>query len=79
MDDLKYRARLSTSIDKGLHAAFYTYSYHSRIPLSRLADEAIEDFLRKKGIAYETAAPYSRFVAAEMAEFPPADGDTNEG
>lgn len=62
MDDLKYRERLSTSIDKGLHKAIYNYSIDSKIPLSRLVDEAIEDYLKKKNIAYEYYAPYYRGI-----------------
>ena len=58
MDDLKYRIRLSTSVDKGLYRAFYTYSSQSRIPFSRLLDEALEDFLHKYHIPYEIEAPY---------------------
>jgi len=59
-DDLKYRSRLGTSIDKGLYKAFYNYSIDTRIPLSRLADEAIEDFLKKHKLPYEIEAPYKK-------------------
>ena len=47
MGDLKYRERLSSSVDKGLYRAIRKYSIETRIPLSKLLDEAIEDFLRK--------------------------------
>ena len=53
MDDLKYRKRMSTSINKGLYLAIYNYSVDSRIPLSRLLDEAIEDLLKKKNVNYQ--------------------------
>ena len=58
--DLKYRMRFATSIDKGLYKALYNYSIDSKIPLSRLADEAIEDFLKKIGLSYEVEAPYKK-------------------
>jgi len=58
--DLKYRIRFTTSIDKGLYKALYNYSIDSKIPLSRLADEAIEDFLVKNGLPYEVEAPYKK-------------------
>ena len=60
MADLKYRERLSSSIDKGLYKAFYNYAVSTRIPLSRLMDEAIEDFLIKKDIPYEKSSPYQK-------------------
>ena len=53
MGDLKYRERLSSSVDKGLYRAIRKYSIETRIPLSKLLDEAIEDFLKKKGVSYE--------------------------
>lgn len=59
-ETLKYRSRLSTSVDKGLYKEFYNYSIESRIPLSRLLDEAIEDYLKKLGIPYEVEAPYKK-------------------
>ena len=53
MGDLKYRERLSSSVDKGLYRAIRKYSIETRIPLSKLLDEAIEDFLKKNGVSYE--------------------------
>ena len=53
MGDLKYRERLSSSVDKGLYRAIRKYSIATRIPLSKLLDEAIEDFLKKNGVSYE--------------------------
>lgn len=53
MGDLKYRERLSSSVDKGLYRAIRRYSIETRIPLSKLLDEAIEDFLKKNGVSYE--------------------------
>ena len=58
--DLKYRERFTTSVDKGLYKAFYNYSIDSKIPLSRLADEAIEDFLIKSGVSYSAETPYKK-------------------
>lgn len=60
MNDLKYRARISSSIDKGLYKAIYNYSLETKIPLSRLLDDAIEDFLNKNGIEYTIEAPYKK-------------------
>lgn len=60
MDDLKYRKRLSTSVDTGLYKGIYNYSIDTRIPLSRLLDEAIEDFLKKRAIEYTIEAPYKK-------------------
>ncbi len=60
MEDLKYRRRLSTSVDKGIYAAFYNHSIDTRIPMSRLIDEALADFLDKYGVDYKTSAPYRR-------------------
>ena len=53
MGDLKYRERLSSSVDKGLYRAIRKYSIEKRINLSKLLDEAIEDFLKKNGVSYE--------------------------
>ena len=58
--DLKYRLRFTTSVDKGLYKAFYNYSIDSKIPLSRLIDEAIEDFLTKNNVPYSADAPYKK-------------------
>ena len=58
--DLKYRIRFTTSVDKGLYKALYNHSIDSKIPLSRLADEAIEDFLKKNNLQYTVEAPYKK-------------------
>ena len=58
--DLKYRKRFTTSIDMGLYKAIYNYSIESKIPLSRLADEAIEDFLKKNALPYQYDGPYKK-------------------
>ncbi|WP_418706782.1 ribbon-helix-helix domain-containing protein [Anaerotruncus massiliensis (ex Liu et al. 2021)] len=59
-EDLKYRKRLSTSVDSGLYKAIYNYSVDTKIPLSRLMDDAIEAFLKAHEISYEIAAPYKK-------------------
>ena len=59
-DDLKYRKRMSTSVDKGLYKAIYNYSIDTKVPLSRLLDEAIEDYLKKKNLEYDTESPKSQ-------------------
>ena len=51
MNDLKYRLKVSTSIDTNLSNAFDKLSNETRIPKSKLFDEAIEDLLKKYGKA----------------------------
>lgn len=55
--DLKYRHRLSSSVDLGVYKAFYHYATDCRIPMSRLLDEATGDLLDKNGVEYEPTAP----------------------
>ena len=45
--DLKYRKRVTTSIDKELYAAFRALSDKTRVNQSKLFDEALIDLLRK--------------------------------
>lgn len=47
--ELKYRSRMSVSVDNGLLAGFNELSAELRIPKSWLADEAIEELLKKHG------------------------------
>ena len=56
--ELKNRDRLSTTVDKGLYKAIKGYCDRSLVPMSKIIDEAVEDFLIKKGIPYEWVAPY---------------------
>jgi|GEM_PF-1619379 len=58
--DLKYRKRLSTTVDKGIYKAIYNYSIDSGLPLSRLLDTAIGDFLAKNNIPFEVDGPYKK-------------------
>lgn len=58
--ELKYRIRFTTSVDKGIYKAVYNYSIDSKIPLSRLTDEAFEDFLTKNNIPYTVDGPYKK-------------------
>lgn len=51
---------MSSSIDKGLYKAIYNHSIATRIPLSRLLDDAIEDYLKKNNIEYEVFGPYKK-------------------
>ncbi|EDT87193.1 ribbon-helix-helix domain-containing protein [Clostridium botulinum] len=44
---LVHRTRISNSIDKDLYNKLKKLSKETRIPMSRLLDEAIEDLLRK--------------------------------
>jgi len=57
---LKYRERMSSSVDKGLHKGIYNYSIDSGIPLSKLLDEAIEDFLKKHNLEYVKEDTFKR-------------------
>ena len=45
--DYKNRKHWSTSTDHDLHSKLKTLSIKTRIPISRLLDEAIEDLLVK--------------------------------
>ena len=47
---LKYRTRFTSSLKNQLVPLFDALSKQTRIPKSRLLDEAIEDLLRKYGI-----------------------------
>ena len=48
--DLKTRTPISNAIDTKLLTLLRKYSTESKIPLSRLLDGAIEDYLRKQKI-----------------------------
>lgn len=48
---LKYRTRFTSSLKNELVPLFDGLSKTSRIPKSRLLDEAIEDLLRKHGVS----------------------------
>lgn len=47
---LKYRKRFTSSIKNELSVAFDELAVQTRIPKSRLLDEAIEDLLIKHGM-----------------------------
>lgn len=47
MSDLKNRIRIGSSVDKILYERFKALSDKTRVPLSRLLDEAIRDILKK--------------------------------
>jgi len=49
-NELKYRQRFTTSIDKNLLKAFFELAETKRQPKSWLMDEALEDILKKNGI-----------------------------
>lgn len=54
----KNRKHWSTSTDHELYEQLRAFSVHSRIPISRLLDEAIEDLLLKhKRIKKKTKTP----------------------
>ena len=50
---LKYRTRFTSSMKNELVPLFNDLARQTRIPKSRLLDDAIEDLLRKYGIAPE--------------------------
>lgn len=47
---LKYRTRFTSSLKNELIPLFDELAHKTRIPKSRLLDEAIEDLLKKHGI-----------------------------
>lgn len=49
---LKYRTRFTSSLKNELVPLFDKLSRETRIPKSRLLDEAIEDLLTKNGIEF---------------------------
>lgn len=53
MVDLKYRKRVTTSIDKELYEIFRAFSDKIRVNQSKLFDEALTDLL----IKYEIEVP----------------------
>ncbi len=60
-DELKYRKRLSTTIDAGLWEQLHELNWNSRIPVSRLLDEAVELLLKNHHIeACPTGVPYDK-------------------
>lgn len=54
-NELKYRQRFTTSVDKNLLKAFFELSEAKKQPKSWLMDEALEDLLRKNGIEVQKA------------------------
>lgn len=48
---LKYRTRFTSSLKNELIPLFDKLAKDTRIPKSRLLDEAIEDLLKKHGVA----------------------------
>ena len=48
------RTRLVSSLDNKLVQPFHDLSKQTRIPKSRLLDEAVEDLLTKYGVTLET-------------------------
>lgn len=54
---LKYRKRFTSSLDNPLVPLFDALSAQTRIPKSRLLDEAIRDLLIKHGMIVDEKAP----------------------
>ena len=57
---LKNRKRFTSSLDNKLVPLFDALAASSRIPKSRLLDEAISDLLAKHGISQELSPPESK-------------------
>ncbi|MCI9272441.1 MAG: ribbon-helix-helix domain-containing protein [Clostridiales bacterium] len=55
-NELKYRQRFTTSIDKNILKAFFELSEIKKQPKSWLMDEALEDLLRKNGVEVQKAS-----------------------
>lgn len=45
-----HRTRISNSVRKDLYTRLHKFSVDSRIPISKILDEAIEDVLRKHSV-----------------------------
>ena len=54
-NELKYRQRFTTSIDKNILKAFFELAESKKQPKSWLIDEALEDILKKNGITVKKA------------------------
>jgi metal-responsive CopG/Arc/MetJ family transcriptional regulator len=54
VNDLVNRTRIGSSIDNKLYEDFKKLSAETRIPQSKLLDEAIEDLLKKYGKIKDT-------------------------
>lgn len=52
-NELKYRERITTSVDKEILKAFVALAKSKKQPKSWLMDEALEDLLKKNGIEVE--------------------------
>ena len=57
-NELKYRQRFTTSIDKNILKAFFELARVKNQPKSWLMDQALEDFLNKNGIEVKKAGDY---------------------
>lgn len=55
MEETKKRVQFATSIDKTLRDSLIKLSKQTRIPQSKLMDEAIEDLLKKHGYTEKEA------------------------
>lgn len=49
---LKNRTAFGNAVDTKLYDAFKGYSEKTKIPMSKMLDEAIEDYLKKHEIKY---------------------------
>jgi len=54
-NELKYRQRFTTSIDKNLLKVFFKMAETKKQPKSWLIDDALDDLLKKNGIEVKRA------------------------
>lgn len=60
VDRLKNRARISSSVDPVLWKHMQQLSDKTRIPLSKLLDEAFEDLLKKYNVEVKTNESWNK-------------------
>ncbi|MCM3655394.1 ribbon-helix-helix domain-containing protein [Metabacillus litoralis] len=62
MGDLKTRTRIGNTIDTNLLKKLKDLSGNTRIPMSRLLDEAVEDLIQKHNTTYTPSNSYKNIV-----------------
>jgi metal-responsive CopG/Arc/MetJ family transcriptional regulator len=62
MSDLKTRTRIGNTLDTNLLKKLKDLSSNTRIPMSRLLDEAVEDLIQKHNTTYTPSSRYQNIV-----------------
>jgi metal-responsive CopG/Arc/MetJ family transcriptional regulator len=62
MSDLKTRTRIGNTLDTNLLKKLKDLSSNTRIPMSRLLDEAVEDLIQKHNTTYTPSNRYKNIV-----------------